>query len=169
MIHILPYLEHNIHTTKSPQEIHDIMQSVTSPKGEWYSSRPGEFIGTIDQYDFKIIRNINYRNSFMPVISGAIKKGERAYVVALKMQLHPLTYALLIGWFVLSGFSFLITFLIDVLYLLMSQPIDVTMILWTGGFIAWGQIISRWGFFFQAKKDLKRLEELLNGETSAAF
>ena len=44
MIHILPYLEHTIRTTKSPQEIHDIMQSVTSPKGEWYSSRPGGFI-----------------------------------------------------------------------------------------------------------------------------
>lgn len=78
MIHILPYLEHTIRTTKSPQEIHDIMQSVTSPKGEWYSSR-------------------------------------------------------------------------------------------TGGFIAWGQIISRYGFYFQAKKDIERLEELLNGVTPAAF
>ena len=76
MIHILPYLEHTIRTTKSPQEIHDIMQSVTSPKGEWYSSRPGEFIGTINQYDFKIMRNINYRNSFLPVIRGAIKRGQ---------------------------------------------------------------------------------------------
>lgn len=165
MIHILPYLEHTIRTTKSPQEIHDILQSVTAPPSEWHSSAPWEFIGTINQYDFKIMSNINYRNSFLPVIKGAIKKAEGAYLVALKMQLHPLTYGLLIGWFGLAGFSFLI----GVLYLITSKPTDVTMFLWTGGFIAWGQILSRWGFFFQAKKDIKRLEELLNGETHADF
>lgn len=165
MIHILPYLEHTIRTTKSPQEIHDIMQSVTFSKRVWVSRPSGEFIGTIGQYDFKIMRIINYRNSFLPVIKGVIKKGEEAYVVTLKMQLHPLTYALLIGWFVLSGFSFLL----GVLHLITSKPIDVTVFLWTGGFIAWGQILSRWGFFFQAKKDLKRLEELLSGETPAVF
>ena len=165
MIHILPYLEHTIRTTKSPQEIHDSMQSVTSSKREWVSRTPGEFIGKIEQYDFKIMRNINYRNSFLPVIKGAIKKGEGAYVVALKMQLHPLTYIFLIFWFGLAGFSFLI----GVLYLITSKPTDVTIFLWTGGFIAWGQILSRWGFFFQAKKDIKKLEELLSAETPAAF
>ena len=59
MIHILPYLEHTIRTTKSPQEIHDILQSVTSSKRELGLSTTGEFIGTIDQYDFKIMRIIN--------------------------------------------------------------------------------------------------------------
>lgn len=165
MLHILPYLEHTIRTTKSPQEIHDIMQSVTSSKGEWFSSTLDEFIGEIDPYDFKIIRNIHYRNSFLPVIRGAIKKGEGAYLVALKMQLHPLTYVFLIIWFVFAGFAFLI----GILSLLTSEPTDVTMFLWTGGFIAWGQIISRYGFYFQAKKDIERLEELLNGVTPAAF
>lgn len=165
MIHILPYLEHTIRTTKSPQEIHDIMQSVTSSKRAWVSRPPGEFIGTIEQYDFKIMRIINYRNSFLPVIKGAIKKGEGAYVVALKMQLHPITYIFLIIWFSLAGLSFLV----GVLDLITSKPTDVTMFLATGGFIAWGQILSRCGFFFQAKKDIKRLEELLNAETPAVF
>ncbi|MBD5508227.1 MAG: hypothetical protein HDR05_09325 [Lachnospiraceae bacterium] len=165
MIHILPYMEHTIHTTKSPQEIHDIMQSVTFSKRAWVTRPPGEFIGTIEQYDFKIMRIINYRNSFMPVIKGAIKKGEGAYVVALKMQLHPLTYIFLIIWFGLAGFIFLIA----VLYLITSEPMDVRMILGAGGFIAWGQILSRWGFFFQAKKDIKKLEELLSAETPAVF
>lgn len=169
MIHILPYLEHTISTTKSPQEIHDILQSVTSFQSGVVLSTPGEFIGKINQYDFKIMRNINYRNSFLPVIKGAIKKGEGAYVVALEMQLHLLTYILLIGWFVLSGVSFLIAIMIGILSLITFKPIDVMMFLWTGGFIAWGQIMSRWGFFFQAKKDIERLEELLNGETPAAF
>lgn len=165
MIHILPYLEHTIRTTKSPQEIHDIMQSVTSFQSGVVLSMPSEFIGKIGPYDFKIMRIINYRNSFLPVIKGAVKKGEGAYVVTLKMQLHPLTYVLLIIWFGLAGFAFLI----GVLYLIISVPTDVTMFLWTGGFIAWGQIISRCGFYSQAKKDIERLEELLNGETPAAF
>ena len=165
MIHILPYLEHTIRTTKSPQEIHDILQSVTSSKRAWVTRPPGEFIGTIDQYDFKIMRIINYRNSFMPVIKGAIKKGEEAYVVALKMQLHPITYIFLIFWFGIAGFILLI----GILGLMTSEPTDVTLFLGTGGFIAWGQILSRWGFFFQAKKDIKKLEELLSAETPAAF
>ena len=165
MIHILPYLEHTIHTTKAPQEIHDIMQSVTSSKRVRLSRPPGEFIGTIEQYDFKIMRIINYRNSFLPVIKGAIKKGEGAYVVALKMQLHPITYIFLIFWFGFTGFILLI----GILGLMTSEPADVTMFLATGGFIAWGQILSRGGFFFQAKKDIKRLEELLSSETPVAF
>lgn len=165
MIHILPYLEHTIRTTKSPQEIHDIMQSVTFSKRAWVSRPPGEFIGTIGQYDFKIMRIINYRNSFLPVIKGVIKKGEEAYVVTLKMQLHPLTYALLIFWFGFAGFILLI----GILSLMTSEPTDITLFLAAGGYIAWGQILSRWGFFFQAKKDLKRLEELLSGETPAVF
>lgn len=165
MIHILPYLEHTIRTKKSPQEIHDILQSVTSFQRGVALSMPGEFMGTIGQYDFKIMSNINYRNSFLPVIKGTIKKGEGEYLVALKMQLHLLTYILLIFWFGLAGISFLI----GVLHLIISNPTDITMFLWTGGFIAFGQIVSRSGFFFQAKKDIKRLEELLNAETPAAF
>ncbi len=157
MIHILPYLEHTIITTKSPQEIHDIMQSVTSEKGEWFSKPSGEFMGKIGPYDFKIMRIINYRNSFLPVIKGAIKKGEGAYMVALKMQLHPLTYALLVYWFGFTG----LLLLIGILSLFISMPTDRTIFLWTGGFIAWGQFISRGGFFSQAKKDIQRLEELL--------
>ena len=155
MIHILPYLEHTICTTKSPQEIHDILQSVTSEKGEWFSKPSGEFIGKIGPYDFKIMRIINYRNSFLPVIKGAIKKGEGTYVVALEMQLHMLTYVFLIIWFGFTGFIFLI----GILYLIVSA--DVRMVLAASGFIAWGQILSRCGFYSQAKKDIQRLEELL--------
>lgn len=81
------------------------------------------------------------------------------------MQLHPITYIFLIFWFGIAGFILLI----GILGLMTSEPTDVTLFLGTGGFIAWGQILSRWGFFFQAKKDIKKLEELLSGETLAAF
>lgn len=165
MIHILPYLEHTIHTRKSPQEIHDILQSVTSPKKNWFSSTPGEFIGRVDSYDFKIMSNIHYRNSFLPVIKGAVKKGEGAYVVALKMQLHPLTYIFLIIWFGILGFSVLI----GLLHLITSGITDIEVILVPSGMIVFGQILSRCGFYFPKKKAIKRLEELLSAETPAAF
>ena len=106
MIHILPYLEHTIRTRKSPQEIYDIMQSVTSPKGEWSSSKQGEFIGEIDQYEFKIKSKIFYRNDFLPVIKGTIKQGEGAYEVVLKMQPNLFTYIFLIIWYGLLGVFF---------------------------------------------------------------
>lgn len=106
MIHMLPYLEHTIRTRKSPQEIHDIMQSVTSPKGEWFSSKRGEFIGEIDQYEFKIESKILYRNDFLPVIKGTIKQGEGAYEVVLKMQPNLSTYIFLIIWYGLLGVFF---------------------------------------------------------------
>lgn len=167
MIHILPYLEHTIRTTKSPQEIHDILQSVTSPKREWFSNTPGDFIGKIDPYDFKIRRNIHihYRNPFLPVIKGEIRRGEEAYEVDLKMQLQMITYIFLIIWFVFVGFDFLV----GILYLITSESADATIVLLASGFLVFGQILSRCGFYFPAKNAIKRLEELLNAETPAAF
>lgn len=165
MIHILPYLEHTIHTRKSPQEILDILESVTSPKGEWPSSKRGEFIGEIDQYEFKIKRKIFYHNDFLPVIKGTIKQGVGAYEVALKMQPDLFTYIFLIIWYGLLG----VFFLIGVFHLITSESGDAAMVLGPIGFIAFGQILSRCGFYFPAKRDVERLEELLNAETPAAF
>lgn len=167
MIHILPYLEHTIRTKKSPQEIHDILQSATAPKREWFSDTPGDFIGRIDSYDFKIMSNIHihYRNPFLPVINGTIRKEEGAYVVSLKMQLRLLTYVFLIIWFVFVGFDFLV----GILYLITYESADATMVLLASGFLAFGQLISRCGFHFPAQNAIKRLEELLNEETPSAF
>lgn len=159
MIHILPYLEHTIRTTKSPQEIHDILQSVTS------FSKGGEFIGEIDQYEFKIKSKIFYRNDFLPVIKGTIKQGEGAYEVALKMQPNLSTYIFLIILFGVLGFSALT----GVLQLVTSDTTDIEMVLVPSGMIVFGQIISRCGFYFPAKKAIKRLEELLNAETPVVF
>lgn len=165
MIHILPYLEHTIRTRKSPQEIHDILQSVTSPKEEWPSSKRGEFIGEIDQYEFKIEERIFYRNDFLPEIKGTIKQGEGAYEVTLKMQPNLSTYVFLIIWYGLLG----VFFLTGIFHLIISDSTGVAMVLGPIGFIAFGQILSRCGFVFPAKKAIKRLEELLNAETPAAF
>lgn len=165
MIHILPYLEHTIRTRKSPQEIHDILQSVTSPKEEWFSSKRGKFIGEIDQYEFKIKRKIFYRNDFIPVIKGTIKQGEGAYEVALKMQPDLSTYIFLIIWYGLLG----VFFLIGIFHLIISDSTDVAMVLGPIGFIAFGQILSRCGFYFPAKRAINRLEELLSAETPVVF
>jgi len=56
------------------------------------------FSGTCDDRSFKIVRLIQYRNSFLPVIRGRLLQGAMGTDVRLIMMLHPVVAVFMVLW-----------------------------------------------------------------------
>lgn len=59
--------------------------------------------GTILNNNFKISRIINYRNSFLPIISGSIYSAIGKTEVEIKMRLHQFVFIFILIWFSAVG------------------------------------------------------------------
>ncbi len=53
--------------------------------------KPKPFLGQVEGNSFTLMRIIRYRNSFQPLIGGAIEPGSSGSVVRLTMKINPLT------------------------------------------------------------------------------
>ena len=164
MIHIFPRLEYSIDSTKSPEDINTILNSVTAPKKMVFSylSYPDniEFIGEVNPSGFKIVskpKPPHVKNSFIPVIVGTIRTGRGLTVINIKMRLYLFVQIFLTIWFGGAGLGVLAGFLA-----VFTEGMNgVSMLFATVAFFAFGQVFARTGFYFPAKRARRRLEELL--------
>ena len=161
MIHLLPYIEERINSKKTPEDVYMIMKSVTDSR-EIVPSTSAEFIGQVHPLDFRIVPNINYRNSFLPTVVGSMTENEEGTTIDITFQMHILTRILLVFWYGMACFLFLC----GILAVLTGGLEKITVILVSLGFIVCGQILMRCGFYGPAKKALKRLKELLTADGS---
>ncbi len=163
MIHILPHLEYSIDSAKSPEDINEILKSVTAPKKMVlsYLSYPDniEFIGEVNPSGFKIVSKPkpHVKNSFIPVIVGTIRTGRGLTVIDIKMRLYLFVQIFLTIWFGGAGLGVLAGFLA-----VFTEGMNgMSMLFATVAFFAFGQVFARIGFYFPAKNASRRLEELL--------
>ena len=119
---IVPYRRFLIKTSKSKNEIMQIILSNAEHPllFRLYGSKP--FWGKINDKGFKLTPNINYRNSFVPVIKGYVIEYDKGSIVNVKMRpyifviifmsifLAALAYTLITAIF--SGQEFRFTMLI---------------------------------------------------------
>ncbi len=162
MIHILPCLEYSIDSAKSPEDINEILNSVTAPRGELLcDSRDVEFTGEVNPSGFKLVREVSGRiylkNDFRPVILGKIRAEGEQTVIDIKMRPRLYVQIFLSFWFGGVGISFLG----GLLTVFTKGENGVSMLLGSVGFLAFGQALARIGFYFPAKNASRRLEELL--------
>ena len=163
MIHIFPRLEYRIDSTKSPEDINTILNSVTAPKKMVFSylSYPDniEFIGEVNPSGFKIVSRPkpHVKNSFVPVIVGTIRTGRGLTVIDIKMRLYLFVQIFLTIWFGGAGLGVLA----GLLAVFTEGMNGVPMLFATVVLFAFGQALARIGFYFPAKRAIKRLEELL--------
>ena len=157
MIHILPHLEYSINSTKSPEDIYTILNSVTEPWGiSFLDTRDAEFIGEVNPSDFRIViyRKIGFKNDFRPVIEGTIRTERGMTVIDIKMRLK---LSVLIPFTILFGGCIL-----DGLFTVFTKGIDgVPMLLGAVVIFAFVQVIARPAFYFPAERAIETLEELL--------
>ena len=152
---ILPSLDETIVSKMSMEEICEALGAVTVPRKEHrYGDRRGEFIGEVDTAGFKVVSNISYRNSFLPIIQGSVRAEGSRSVITIKMRMH---------WFV-SVFSaiwlgFVTLFMLAVVLMLVVES-DFSLLCGSGGMMLFGQLLIRGGFYIPAKKALKRMKEL---------
>ncbi len=156
MIHLLPYLEERINSEKSPEDIYMILRSVTNSRKDVLFTNE-EFIGQVYPLGFSIYPKVNGRNSFRPKLTGNVVENDGGSTINIILQMHIVTRVFLLIWFGMVCFSFLC----GILAVFTGDLEGGTLILKSLGFIIFGQILMRCGFYGSAGKALKRLRELL--------
>jgi len=156
-MHIFPYIEYQITSSKSPEEIADILRSVTDSNNTFLCHSSKEFLGTVRPNDFKIVSNINYRNSFLPVIKGTIHQNGTSSIVNIKMQLSLMIRIFLYFWLGTLVFPFFIL----LLYNLIFPMQELGMLLIISFFVAIAPLMTRVCFYPPAKRAIQRLDELI--------
>lgn len=168
MIHIIPHMKFIIQTGKSPEEVQALLQSVTDTENKWLTV-PGDkaFIGKVGETDFKFLPRlgevlfagiiIHVKDSFLPVIVGQIQGQESGTTVIVRMRLLWFVTVFLCVWFGITG----MIFLAGLLTVISGQPDGWGITASAFGFILFGQLLAKGGFYIPAKRAKRRLEELL--------
>lgn len=163
---LLPYDSLDIETSMTLGEAVEKLNSVVKP-WTWSSllkrSDAVPFLGNVTSERFKIVRNIHYRNSFLPIIRGRFRQGHAGIVISVTMSLHPFVMAFMAVWFggVVLGTIMLIGALLSG-----KTRFEISMLILfalpVGG---WAMVY--FGFWIEAKKARSILTETFgrNGTT----
>lgn len=83
-------------------------KTITRPL--WFKFPPKEkdFVGTIFQDGFRIYRNIRHQNTYLPTLTGKIRKSEKGSQIEIVMTLHPVAVLIMAGIFL---FTFRVLFI----------------------------------------------------------
>lgn len=164
MIPVIPRMKFTIQTGKSPEEVHRIMEAETAVRdGRIHFPSDGtDFLGEVGESDFKVMPRLpsGVRNSFQPVIVGHIRAQEGGAAVEIHMRLPWNVFAFCLVWFGMTGWCFAVC----LLNLIMGHPEGWKGIASAAGFVIFGQLLVRAGFYIPAKSAKRRLEELMGGE-----
>jgi hypothetical protein len=118
-----------------------------------------EYTGTVQSDSFKIVRIIQYRNSFLPRIKGVIESDLQGTIVKVKMRMHPFVLVFCVIWFgILSIGIFFMT-----LVLLTSAKFEPASLIPYGMFL-FGYVLVTAGFRYESKKSKFFLAELFEAE-----
>ena len=142
-----------LESKKSKDEIIQILKDNTSPaRSIFYRNYDEFFNGKILEDSFKIQRNINYKNSFLPVLIGEIKKTDSSTRITIKTRMNLFVIIFLCIWFCGVSFGCLITPFADFEILFKFIPYLMLVA---------GILITVLPYKYEIKKAKEKLEELL--------
>jgi YD repeat-containing protein len=162
----MPYYSFHLNVPAQPGVVAERIRRIVSPTptfwetlgSSWKRPRaPGSaFLGSVENLSFKIRRNIQYRNSFLPIIWGKIVPSPSGSRVNVFMYMHPFSLVFMLVWF---GFLIHIeSKLVDVNIARSFMPI---------GMAIFGLALSLGGFYFEALKVMPLLSEaVFNSEVA---
>jgi hypothetical protein len=97
----LPWRRYEIDTHLSADQCVHALQAIVEPR-KWFRSplakSPNDFEGEVTPRGFSFRRIIQYRNSFLPVISGVFEAGLAGTRVSVSMRPHRFVLAFWIFW-----------------------------------------------------------------------
>ena len=121
----------------------------------FYCKSKKSYIGKIDEQSFNIRRNIKYRNSFLPRISGTIINDSDSLTIKVKMQPHVFVFVWFSIWCIFS-----ISFAgIAITQMFINSNFD-SVIFISFGMLLFGYAIMMGGFKYESslsKTDLKKI------------
>ena len=159
---LLPYDTFEIQTSLTLEETITALKAEVEPKRwlRWFSRDHALFEGDVSRDGFKIMRIINYRNSFLPVISGTFKQSQNGINVMIRMGLHPFVMAFMCIWFggVILGL-FAVGFGLASSKMSLSFPLLIPPAM-----LIFGWVLVSGSFWFEARKAKPQLLSILHGQ-----
>ena len=147
-------------SSKPPEAVLQILRANTSARSPslWFPSNVKDcFHGTITDNTFRIQRNIQYHNSFLPVIRGRVDPTESGSEIRLKMSIHPLVKAFMTVWF--SGV--VLACLATLCGTIAGDLIPLPVLFGTWGMLLFGILLTVVPFRIEVNKAREKLESLL--------
>jgi hypothetical protein len=115
------------------------------------------FLGEVGPDRFKIVRNINYRNSWMPVLVGRITQEGANAVIRVRLRLVTFVLVFTSFWIVMATFGALAITWRSFSATDPSRWISLLIL----GFPAFGYALCMGGFLYERERTLKALKDLL--------
>jgi hypothetical protein len=159
----LPIENYTLTSRLSAQEIHDKVYAIIPNKQRGVASAHS-YSGTVGNHSFKISREINYRNSFLPVIEGKITESAGHTQIAVRMRLPLPVLIFLCVWMGLLSIPCLLIGLAGFLYVTRHgfRPFE-PMLLIPFGMLLFGWALAFFAFKAESMKSKNFLEKLLTG------
>ena len=167
---ILPYEKYVLESSLPPAEIGKRISDVIEPKKTAFfaplyrkSARPyeGQYVGD----RFEISRIIDYRNSFLPDISGHIISFGNQTRIAINMQLSPFVLVFMAGWLGIVGLVCLSMLTYAVVQSEeVSQREFTPLSLMPFGMFIFGCLLAVIPFKIESKKSKQFLASLFEGQ-----
>ena len=148
-----------------PQEALKALEGAIQSRKGWkdklLSTGSGKFTGEVTGDRFDIVRDIAYRNSYLPRVTGTITAGSPASRIEVSMMPGPralIFMALWLGLLVFNGITMVRAMNSG------GGPRDYTFLEIIGGMAAFVFALSQAGFWPEAKKAETFLKETLKAE-----
>lgn len=151
----------NLQPAELTEELRKHIHNVKRLNINWYYDHTGaSYNGTVTENQFQISRVINYRNSFLPVITGKIEETTSGSRVHIEMQLTKVVKYFSIFWLtgVLFAFIAMLTGIFPESPNNQTPPFVPFIPL---GMLIIATVAMNWGFKYESKKSKKDLEKIL--------
>lgn len=156
---MLPLEKFTIYTSLAPDLVCEQLLQVVEPRKtfRWNRRHPDKpYEGEIGEHSFQIIRIINYRNSFLPLIKGRITPSEMGSKIEVEMSLQPFVFVFMLVWLGMVG-QFGVIFLISSIAEGKFEPAALIPV----GMFMFGCLLPLIGFKPEAARSKQFLEQLL--------
>lgn len=171
----LPVRKYTISTALSQDEVGQRLYQVTDPSRKkisipvptfpQFKKDISTYTGTISKTEFKISRNISYRNSLLPVIEGKIDPFPDKTEIRISMRLHIFVRVFMTIWLSLAGIASIVMLSLMVIALVHFNALKPEMLIPVGMFF-FGYLLTFFAFKYEAKRSKAELNILFEATSS---
>jgi hypothetical protein len=167
MISVLPSSRLVLRSRLAPPEVHARLVGGTKPFAaptlSWKALTqrdPRPFTGKVFESSFEIARQINYRNSFLPICKGTLARDGDGTRVEVKLAMHDFVVVFMALWLTAAGGAGLV----GLSLLAHADPTGLFLLV----FPAFGLALPRVGFALEEKKTRAALAHLIDATEAAS-
>lgn len=161
---LLPYQNIVYNTRLTREELVERLNDAVEPKrGLSFSAfkkqkNRKDYEGQVDRNGFKIQRVIQYRNSFLPQITGIFQRGRTGNEVLVKLRLNAFVLVFISLW--MGGVAMAC---LSIIFAMGSAGGIGYFSLIPFGMLLFGYLLTTLTFNYEANKSKKDLQEILKG------